>query len=79
MFETHECLGMFVSIKIAMVAFASFVIETDNPPAIHKVDKPIFEAMRVGWDGVGHTPNDHFDHMSFVGDIPESVNQFSPS
>ncbi|AMD56755.1 hypothetical protein AWN88_00215 [Agrobacterium tumefaciens] len=50
---------MLVAVKMTMIAFAAFVVETDDAPTILAKKQSILEQVRATGNGFPHVPHDN--------------------
>lgn len=55
---------MLVAVKMTMIAFAAFVVETDDAPTILAKKQSILEQVRATGNGFWHLPHDDLDNRT---------------
>ncbi|POG06640.1 hypothetical protein BGP85_21245 [Pseudomonas putida] len=55
---------MLVAVEMAMIAFAAFVVETDDAPTILAKKQSILEQVRATGNGFWHLPHDDLDNRT---------------
>lgn len=55
---------MLVAVKMTMIAFAAFVVETDDTPTILAKEQSILEQVRATGNWFWHLPHDDLDNRT---------------